>query len=91
MPPKIMPARGWSLMSRPRRCRPKRRMSAPAMGVSALRCCLRKTPTALADAPKEMKTTEKPAMKESEEPNKLELGTSPLRSCSTPTPESMEM
>jgi len=38
-----------------------------------------------------MKTTEKPAMKESEEPNKLELGTSPFRSCSMPTPESMEM
>ena len=30
-------------------------------------------------------------MKESEEPNKLELGTSPLRSCSMPMPESMEM
>jgi len=26
-------------------------------------------------------------MKESEEPNKLELGTWPLRSCSMPTPE----
>ena len=61
------------------------------MGVSVLRFCLRKTPTTLADAPKEIKTKENPAIKVSEEPNKLELGTSPLRSCSMPMPESMEI
>src|SRR5713226_8413303 len=61
------------------------------MGARRPRFWRRKCPTALAEAPKEMNTTEKPATKAREEANRPELGTSPLRSCSMPMPESMEM
>jgi len=67
------------------------RIKAPATGARRVRFWRRKDPTALAEAPKEIKTTEKPATKASAEANKPELGTSPLRSCSMPMPDSMEM
>src|SRR6266436_2669565 len=63
----MRPVRTVSLMRTPRRCRPKRRIKAPAMGASRERFWRRKVPTALAEAPKEIKTTEKPTTKESEE------------------------
>ena len=89
--PRITPMRNLSLMSAPMRCKPKRRINAPATGASRLRFCLRKAPTALAEAPKAMNTTEKPATKATAEENSPERGTSPWRSCSIPMPESMEM
>jgi len=59
----------------------------PAMGVK--HCdAVEETPTALRML-KEMKTTEKPAMKKART-NKLELGLRPS-DCSMPTPESIEI
>ena len=69
-----MPARTFILIKPPRRCRPKSMISAPAIGVSKFRFCCRKPPTALADAPKPIKTTEKPTTKESAEEKRPAFG-----------------
>jgi len=61
------------------------------MGARKERFCCRNVPTALAVAPKEMKTTEKPTTKATEEAKSPVRGCWPWRSCSTPMPESMEM
>jgi hypothetical protein len=61
------------------------------MGVRSPRFWRRKVPTALAEAPKEIKTREKPATKASEEAKRLPRGGWPWRNCSMPIPESMEM
>src|SRR5713226_5824395 len=61
------------------------------MGARRPRFWRKKEPTALAEAPKDMNTTEKPATKARAEENRPEVGTSPLRSCSMPMPESMEI
>ena len=47
------------------RCKPKRTISEPATGASRLRLRTKKVPTALADAPNEMKTIENPKTKAS--------------------------
>ncbi len=64
---------------------------APATGARSERFWRRKEPTALADAPKAIKTTENPATKARDEAKRPELGVSPLRSSSMPMPESIEM
>src|SRR5256885_12060831 len=73
MTPRIMPARRFNLISAPMRWSPKRRMRAPATGARSERFRRRKEPTALADAPKETKTTEKPATNVRAEVNRPEL------------------
>ena len=65
-------------------------MTAPATGPISALCCSRNWPTALAEAPKLMKTTENPETNASEEANRLLRAGWPVRSCSTPMPESME-
>ena len=49
-------------------------MSAPATGASRARFWRRNAPTALADAPKPMNTTENPKTKESEEAKRPDFG-----------------
>src|SRR5467141_3663465 len=88
--PTMTPARRLSLMSAPMRWRPKRRIKAPAIGARRARFWRKKEPTALAEAPKETKTTEKPATKARADENRPEALASPLRSCSMPMPESIE-
>src|ERR1700692_283454 len=66
-------------------------MTAPANGASRLLFCSRNCPTALADAPNAMNTTEKPTTKEKAEVSRLPRGRSPCRNCSTPIPDNIEM
>jgi hypothetical protein len=61
------------------------------MGARTPRFCRRNDPTALADAPKEIKTAENPATNASEDPKSPERGNSPLRNCSMPIPDNIEM
>src|ERR1700722_17875152 len=61
------------------------------MGARTPLFCRRNDPTALADAPKEINTAENPATKASEDPKSPERGNSPLRSCSMPIPDNIEM
>src|ERR1700681_894397 len=87
----ISPVLNVSLISNPKRCSPKSKINAPAIGAKTPRFCRRNDPTALADAPKEIKTAENPATKASEDPKSPERGNSPLRNCSMPIPDNMEM
>jgi len=77
-------------MSAPMRVKAEEKDQGAATGARSERFWRKKEPTALAEAPKEIKTTEKPATKARAEENRPEVGTSPLRSCSMPMPESME-
>src|SRR6266699_4864351 len=90
-PPITRPPRTGMRPSQPMRCRPRSTIIAPAKGASKLRLRTRNWPTALADAPKVMNTTEKPITKANEDVSRLPRGLSPCRSCSTPMPESMEI
>ena len=87
----MKPVRKVSFTSAPTRCKPKSKISAPAIGASIPRFFRRNVPTALAEAPNEMKTTENPTTKESAEVNRPPRGCWPWRNCSMPMPESMEM
>src|ERR1700731_1980789 len=87
----ISPVFNVNLISNPNRCSPKSKINAPAIGARKPRFWRRNDPTALADAPKEIKTAENPATKASEEPKSPERGNSPLRNCSMPIPDSMDM
>src|SRR5260370_6041253 len=69
--PRIIPDRGCSLASAPTKCNPNKMISAPAIGASVLRFSRKKEPTALAEAPNEIKTTEKPNTKETDDENRL--------------------
>src|SRR5579859_1091561 len=73
--PRSIPMRKLSFINAPSRCSPNSKISAPATGASNARFCRRNVPTALADAPNEMNTTEKPTTNESAEPK------SPPRGC----------
>src|SRR5580692_8350379 len=77
--------------SRPIKWRPKRTIMAPAKGARRFLFCSRNWPTALADAPKAINTTEKPMTNANEDAIRLPRGFSPRRNCSTPIPESIEM
>jgi hypothetical protein len=87
----IMPERNVNFASTPTRCKPKSRINAPAIGESCARFFKRKVPTALADAPNEMNTTENPMTKETAEAKRPPRGCWPWRNCSMPMPESIEM
>jgi hypothetical protein len=69
---------------------PNIRISAPATGARSARFSRRNCPTALADAPNEINTKEKPAMKAKDVANSPARGGSSWRNCSMPMPESME-
>src|SRR5579864_2422651 len=88
--PRITPMRTEILISQPIRCRPKRMISAPAMGASRLRFFNRNWPTALAVAPMVMNTAEKPITNAEAELNSFPVEPWPSLSWSTPTPKSME-
>jgi hypothetical protein len=77
--------------SHPTRCKPKRMINAPAIG--AIRVLFRSMnePTALAEAPSVIKTTEKPITNAKARASSLPVEEpSPSFNCSTPTPESIE-
>ncbi len=91
MAPVSKPQRTGMRPSQPIKCNPKRRITAPAKGASRFLFCSRNWPTALAEAPKAMNTTEKPMTNANAEVSRLPRGRSPWRNCSTPMPESIEM
>ena len=87
----VRPTRTVIFTSQPIRCSPNKMISAPAIGAKRLRLRTKNDPTALADAPKVMKTIEKPITKASAERSNPPRGACPSFSCSTPMPESIEM
>ena len=91
-PPITSPTFGVSLISTPSRCKPNSKINAPAIGAKTPRFCRKNDPTALAEAPNEMNTTENPATNASDDRNNSAVRHfPPLRNCSMPIPDSMEM
>jgi hypothetical protein len=69
---------------------PNIRINAPATGARSARFSRRNCPTALADAPNQINTKEKPATKAKDVANNQTRGRCPWRNCSMPMPESIE-
>src|ERR1700741_1957171 len=90
-PPISKPVRIVIFESQPTRCSPKRTIKEPARGASRLRLRTRKVPTALADAPNEIKTIEKPKTNARADTSSPPRGAFPSLSCSTPMPDSIEL
>src|SRR2546430_6193341 len=78
-------------MSTPSKCRPNKIISAPAIGGGVVRFSRKNEPTALADAPNEMKTVENPTTNESADAKSPPRGCCPCRNCSMPTPDNIEI